>query len=116
MELEINGNLYQFVFGFGFVKEMNKRFAIEGRGMKMNAGIDTVVTNLYMGDIEMLVEVLKVANNTEKPRISEKDLIEYIGQCDVDMVFDNVMDGLKESGFTKRKTLKLIEEIEKGQK
>ncbi|MGX7202394.1 hypothetical protein BCR22_07395 [Enterococcus plantarum] len=116
MELEINGEVYQFVFGFGFVKEMNKRFAIDGRGMKMNAGIDTVVTNLYMGDIEILVEVLKVANLTEKPRVSEKDIIEHIGQCDVDTVFDKVMDGLKESGFTKRKTLKLVEEIEKGQK
>lgn len=116
MELEINGELYNFVFGFGFVKEMNKRYTAEGNGMKLNAGIDTVVANLFTGDVEVLVESLKVANGTEKPRISEKALIDYTGECDSDMLFDQVIEGLKESGFTKRKTLKLIDQIEKNNK
>ncbi|MTD42463.1 hypothetical protein GIX45_28315 [Erwinia sp. CPCC 100877] len=113
MELEINGGIYKFVFGFGFVKEMNKRYSVEGNGLKMNAGLDTIIVNLLTSDTETLIETLKVANITEKPRISEKDLIEYVGKdADVDQLFDWVIDGLKESGFTKRKTSKLIEQIE----
>lgn len=112
MELTFNEKDYQFVFGYGFLKELNKRNKITAQGITINAGIEAVATNLSTGDIETLVEVLRIANTTETPRISEKTLAEYIEENGADELFDEVFDELKKSAFTSKKVTKILDRVD----
>ncbi|MCT4425187.1 tail assembly chaperone, partial [Lactococcus cremoris] len=72
MELTINEKQYVFIFGYRFIKELNKKNEVTERGMTLKAGLDNALMNFFSGDIETLVEMLKTANATENPRVSEK--------------------------------------------
>ena len=65
MEQTINGKEYKFIFGFGFIQELNRRYSVEEQGMTIKMGLDTVLANFFNKDVETLVEILKVANQTE---------------------------------------------------
>ena len=105
MELTINGKQYVFIFGYRFIKELNKKNEVTERGMTLKAGLDNALMNFFSGDIETLVEMLKTANATENPRVSEKGIVEWIEENGIDMLFDLVLEELKKSEFTKKKTL-----------
>ena len=51
MELTINEKDYRFVYGYGFLKELNKRNKITAQGITINAGIEAVATNLASGAV-----------------------------------------------------------------
>ncbi|MCT4427525.1 hypothetical protein EFO32_12850, partial [Lactococcus cremoris] len=70
----------------------------------------------FSGDIETLVEMLKTANATENPRVSEKWIVEWIEENGIDMLFDLVLEELKKSEFTKKKTLNFEKEVSKNLK
>ncbi|MCT4409972.1 hypothetical protein EFO26_11845, partial [Lactococcus cremoris] len=72
--------------------------------------------NFFSGDIETLVEMLKTANATENPRVSEKWIVEWIEENGIDMLFDLVLEELKKSEFTKKKTLNFEKEVSKNLK
>lgn len=112
MELTINDKDYQFVYGYGFLKELNKRNKITAQGITINAGIEAVATNLASGDIETLIDVLRIANSTENPRVSEKALAEYVEENGADDLFDEVFDELKKSAFTSKKVTNILEQME----
>jgi len=109
MELTINDKLYTFTFGYRFIKELNKKYKVVEQGMQLKAGLDNALINFFGGDIETLVEMLLLANGTETPRVSEKAIVELIETDGSDPLFDSVLDELKKSAFTKKKT----EEFEK---
>ena len=65
MELTIDGNVYEFSFGMGFMREINKRVGTPVDGVpdvKKNIGLQYMVASIIDGDIEALVEVLDIAN------------------------------------------------------
>ena len=105
MELTINEKQYVFIFGYRFIKELNKKNEVTERGMTLKAGLDNALMNFFSGDIETLVEMLKIANATENPRVSENG---------VDALFDLVLEELKKSEFTKKKTLNFEKEVNKN--
>ena len=113
MELTINDKEYNFIFGFGFIREMNRRYSVVEQGMTMKLGLDSTLVNFFNEDIETLIEMLKVANATESPRVAEKDLIALVGEIGSDKLFDLVLEELKKSEFTKLKTNQLLEELQK---
>ena len=79
---------YSFVFGFGFLKELNKQHTMASNGLTMRLGLENTLPNLINNDVETLIEVLKLANKTETPRASEKDLIEVIESTeDIESLF-----------------------------
>lgn len=104
MELTINGKEYKFIFGFGFIQEMNRRYSVVEQGMTMKLGLDSTLINFFNEEIETLIEMLKVANATESPRVAGKDLIALVGEMGSEKLFDLVLDELKKSEFTKKKT------------
>lgn len=116
MELTINGKQYVFIFGYRFIKELNKKNEVTERGMTLKAGLDNALMNFFSGDIETLVEMLKTANATENPRVSEKGIVEWIEENGVDALFDLVLEELKKSEFTKKKTLNFEKEVSKNLK
>ena len=61
MELTINGNVYQFSFNIGFLRNINKTITVDVDGMdgvKRNVGLRYSVGLLLDGDLETLVDVL----------------------------------------------------------
>ena len=73
MELTINGQVYQFNFGMGFMREMNKKVSMPVDGVKdvrKNIGLKYAVAEIMDGDIEVLVDLLDAANNGQNPRVT----------------------------------------------
>ena len=120
MELTINGNVYQFSFNIGFLRNINKTITVDVDGMdgvKRNVGLRYSVGLLLDGDLETLVDVLELANKGQSTRLTKKAIEDYIDNADtdVDEVFDSVIEGLKQANATKKATLATIKAIVKAQ-
>ena len=120
MELTINGNVCQFSFNIGFLRNINKTITVDVDGMdgvKRNVGLRYSVGLLLDGDLETLVDVLELANKGQSTRLTKKAIEDYIDNADtdVDEVFDSVIEGLKQANATKKATLATIKAIVKVQ-
>ena len=120
MELTINGNVCQFSFNIGFLRNINKTITVDVDGMdgvKRNVGLRYSVGLLLDGDLETLVDVLELANKGQSTRLTKKAIEDYIDNADtdVDEVFDSVIEGLKQANATKKATLATIKAIKKAQ-
>lgn len=120
LELTINGQVYEFHFGMGFMREINKKIGTPVDGLpdvKRNIGLQYMVAGVIDGDIEALVDVLDVANKGKTPRVTKMLLDEYIDNedTDIDALFNEVLDFLKRGNATKKTVANLLEAIEQGQ-
>lgn len=117
-ELEINGEVYQFNFGFGFLREINKTQKTTSNGLTKEVGFQMKVAGLVDGDVLDLLDVLFVANERQTPRITKKALEAYIEdpKTDIDSLFTQVLDFLKTNNVTKKPALKAIELLEEQEK
>lgn len=101
MELEINGKTYSFVFGIGWLQSINKKFFVDKRAQEigMNTGLDVLAMNFAKRDPQMLVDILKIANNTEKEKVSVNDIYDYIKENGITDLYDEVIETLKKDAF-----------------
>lgn len=118
MELTIKGQVYQFNFGMGFLREINKQtnVPVDGApGVKKDVGFRYALMNLMDGDTEALVNVLDIANKGQELRVTRNFLDEYIDDenTDIDGLFDTVMGFLKSANATKKVTNEIVETLEK---
>ena len=116
-ELTINGQVYSFNFGMGFMREVNKRVGKPVDGLpnvKKNVGLRWMIASVMDGDVEDLVDLLDAANKGQNPRITKALLDEYIdSECeDIDKLFDDVLGFLKTANATKKTVEMLLAEIE----
>lgn len=119
-ELEMNGQVYQFRFGMGFLREVNKMTTIPVKdipGKEMNVGMQYAFGELLDGNVETLCDVLYIANKDQEPRLEKEDIDSYIEdeETDIEDVFKQVIDFLKSANATKKivaETLKMAEELE----
>lgn len=117
-ELTINGVVYSFNFGMGFMREINKKVAKPVDGLpdvKKNMGLQYAVAGLLDGDVEDLVDVLDTANKGQSPRITKNALDSYIDDpdTDIDALFGSVIDFLKRANATKKIMIQMEELVEK---
>lgn len=119
-ELTIDGNVYGFSFGMGFMREMNKRITtpVEGTNANKNIGLQYAVAGIMDGDVEELVNVLDAANKGFIPRVNRDQLDKYIDDenTDIDVLFETVMDFLKRANATKKTVAQLLKAVEEQQK
>ena len=120
LELTINEKVYQFNFGMGFLREINKQVSTPVDGLpdvKRNIGLRYKVLCVLDGDPEALVDILDAANKGMNPRVDRNKLDAYIdsGDMSVDELCDKVIDFLKSANATKKTVVMLLEEIEKQQ-
>lgn len=120
MELTIKGQVYQFHFGMGFLREVNKKIStpVDGlKDVKKNIGLRYLVASVMDGDPEALVDILDAANKGQNPRVSRAQLDAYIDdeETDVDALFAEVLDFLKNANATKKAVVSLMEAAEKEQ-
>lgn len=117
-ELTINGQVYEFNFGMGFMREVNKRIGRPVDGLpnvKKNVGLQWLIGSVMDGDVEDLVELLDVANKGQNPRVTKDLLDSYIdNECeDINKLFEDVLGFLKSANATKKTVEMLLAEIEK---
>lgn len=120
-EIEINGKVYGFKFGIGFVREISAKMTkpMDGvPGQKQEIGLNYYIGALFDEDPLALIEVLATANKTEKDRVTRKEIEEYIEDknTDIEKLFEDVRFFLKSANATKKATAELAEmyEIEKA--
>ena len=117
-ELTINGVVYQFRFGMGFMREINRKVGTYVDGLpdvKKNMGLQYYVAGVLDGDVEALIEVLNVANKDQNPRVTQSALDSYIDceNTDIDKLFEDVVDFLSKANATKKIVNTMKEEVEK---
>lgn len=121
-ELTIGGNVYQFKFGMGFMREVNKKVSqsVDGapKDYKKNVGLNYAIAGIIDGDVEELVDVLFAANQGMNPRVTKPLLDSYIDdECeDIDALFEEVKDFLGKANATKKAVKNLQEMIENEKK
>lgn len=116
MELTIQDKTYNFNFGMGFLREINKTAVTNVNGMdgvKANVGFRLALINLFDKDVETLFKVLMIANKGQNPRLTESILEEYIdSECDdIAALFNEVLDFLKRSNATKETATDTMEAL-----
>lgn len=117
-ELEIKGQIYQFNFGMGFLREINKKInqPVDGlKDVKKDVGLGYTVLLLIDRDVEALVDTLFAANKGFDRRVTTALLDSYIDDpnTDIEELFVRVLDFLKAANATKKKTMELVEMAQK---
>lgn len=116
-EIAIGDNVYQFNFGIGFVREINRTMqrVVDGmNGVKEDVGLMFTVAKIIDGDAVALVDALYIANKGKTPRITKEILEKYIDDEDTDIekLFKDVMAFLAKANATKKVTQKLMKVAE----
>lgn len=118
MELTINGQVYQFNFGMGFLREANKLVSssVEGTNVKKDIGARYMIARVIDGEADALVDLLDVANKGQNPRVTKAALDAYIdnSDTDIDQLFGDTMDFLGKANATKKMVAKMQEAIEEA--
>ena len=118
LELTINGTVFEFNFGMGFMREINKKVSTPVDGLKdvnKNIGLQYTVASVIDGDVEALVDLLDAANKGHSPRVTRALLDAYIDDesTDIDGLFESVIDFLKSANATKKTIAQLLEAVER---
>lgn len=120
LEIEIFDKVYQFKFGMGFMREVNKLVSkpVDGvPGVKQNIGLQYTLAQIIDGDVEALIEALIIANKGCEPRITRTKLDEYVESDDTDIeeLFSKVKDFLRTANVTKKVMNTLLTVVEQIQ-
>lgn len=117
MELTINGQVYQFNFGMGFLREANKTVSEKisnATDKRKDVGATYMIAGIIDGDPEDLVDVLDLANKGQTPRVTRALLDSYIENpdTDIDQLFEDTLDFLEKANVTKKIVERLKKRIE----
>ena len=117
MELTIDGQVYQFNFGMGFLREANKTVSmpVEGmNGMKKDVGARYLIAQVLDGEVDSLVDLLDIANKGQNPRVTKALLDSYIDdpETNIDELFEKTKDFLSKANATRKMMAKMQEAID----
>lgn len=117
MELTINGQVYQFNFGMGFLREANKTVSmpVEGmNGMKKDVGARYLIAQVLDGEVDSLVDLLDIANKGQNPRVTKALLDSYIDdpETNIDELFEKTKNFLSKANATRKMMAKMQEAID----
>lgn len=119
MELTIGGQVYQFNFGMGFLREANKTVSEKinnATDKKKDVGATYMIAGIIDGDPEDLVNALDLANKGQSPRVTRALLDSYVESTDtdIDQLFEDVLDFLERANVTKKIVERLKKRIEEA--
>ena len=104
-EIEMNGKMYAFNFGMGFLKAINARATekVPNSNYTVNVGAKYLMAQVMSDDVEALCDVLMIANKGEDPRLTQKELEAYIEDeaTDIEGLFAQVVDFFGKANATK---------------
>lgn len=111
MEIEVNGEIYQLVAGFGFLHEVNKKVAIDvpSTGTKKEVGLKFMVARIIDGDIDALVDCIFYMNSGQSPRLKKQQIESYLEDVeDIDKVFEDVINFLSHANVCRKEVMQLM--------
>lgn len=114
-ELTIDRTVYQFNFGFGFLREVQGRVKKKTEGVtgrEENLGLYFLIAGLEDGNIEDLCDALIAGNKGQDPRLTRQALEAYLEDpdTDIDQIFADLLDFLSQCNCTK-KTYQKIQDL-----
>ena len=118
MELTINGTVYQFKFGMGFLREANKLTVVPVQGMPgttKEIGARYLIASVVVDqEPNALVDLLDLANKGETPRVTKAMLDSYIDseEVDIDELMEKTKDFLSKANATKKAVKEILKEYE----
>ena len=116
MELTINGTVYQFKFGMGFLREANKLTVVPVQGMPgttKEIGARYLIASVVVDqEPNALVDLLDLANKGENPRVTKAMLDSYIDseEVDIDELMEKTKDFLSKANATKKAVKEILKE------
>lgn len=113
-ELTIDNTVYEFNFGIGFVRDINKTIQKPADGLpdvKEEIGLAYKIGQIINGDVIALVEVLDAANKGRNPRATRQIIENYIDDenTDIDKLFEDVLGFFRTANATKKIAQKIEE-------
>ena len=120
-ELSINGKVYQFNFGFGFLRDLDPTITkkIDGvTGKVEQLGVQFAIAGIIDGNVEDLVNVLAIGNkHSGGERIDRSEIEKYLEnpQTNVDELFEKVLDFLEGANCTKKTVANIQKAIKEQQ-
>ena len=117
MELTINGQVYQFNFGMGFLRDANKTVSEKNNaGVKNDVDVTYMIAVIMDGEPEDLVNALDLANKGQNPRVTKSLLDSYIDDpgTDIDQLFEDTLDFLEKANATRKIVERLKKRIEEA--
>ena len=119
MELTIGGQVYQFNFGMGFLRDANKTVSEKinnATDKKKDVGATYMIAGIMDGDPEDLVNALDLANKGQNPRVTRALLDSYIENpdTDIDQLFEDTLDFLEKANATRKIVERLKKRIEEA--
>ena len=111
VEIEVNGEIYQLVAGFGFLHEVNKKVTVDvpNTGKKKEVGLKFMVASIIDGDIDALADCIFYMNVGQTPRLKKADVENYLEDVDdIDKVFEDVINFLSQANACKKEVRPLV--------
>lgn len=111
MEIEVNGEIYQLVAGFGFLHEVNKKLSIDvpNTGTKKEVGLKYMAASIIDGDIDALADCIFYMNIGQSPRLKKAQVESYLEDVeDIDKVFEDVINFLSQANACKKEVKPLL--------
>lgn len=119
MELTIKGKVYKFKAGIGFLRKINKTVTtpVQGSDERKEVGLRMLLIGLMDGEIEDLINALDFTNEGLEPRLTRKEIEEYIEDetTDIDKLFDDLLDFFGKANVSKRTMKLLMDQIAKAE-
>ena len=80
-------------------------------------GMQYAFAELLDGNVETLCDVLYIANKSQSPRLTKADIDTYIDDegTNIDALFDQVIDFLKNTNATKKETQTVLKRVTEAQ-
>lgn len=107
MNLTINGKEYTLNFGLKFIREMDKVYTVENKGIKLAMGVESAMSYLSMQNPTVLFEIIKAGTAHLKGRPTgteiENELEKIANEDKLDRLFKDIQEALEEAPFLKSK-------------
>lgn len=113
MELKINGQDTEIIFGLAFNREIDMKYKLEGRGITFGAGLDTLIPQLYAESAVALSEVIYHGTaHVKKGRPSGHQVDTFVEEAEnLDILFEQVLEALSEANVSKKKVANWKEQL-----
>lgn len=115
LELNINGTVYSFNFGFGFIREMDQKVVgkADQNGVRNNMGLQYTFARVVDLNPDAIIDVLDYGNKyAGEPRVTRAVLEEYLQSeyVDIETLSKELLDFFRKTNTTKG-TMKTIDKI-----
>lgn len=114
MQLTINDVDYELNFGLRFCREISKDKKQSSHGVDLSIGIENAVSNLYVGDVLILPDLVKAATIHYKKKPSDKEIEDFLDtHDDLGGLCEDFLSQLLEQSATKKKASEVYNALKK---